>query len=182
MNYEKIHITLNKMNHNNNKPTRKAQVKFGETIAILFIFFILLILGFIFYGRFSAVSASQDVIEQQEIQSVGVSQAITYLSELSCTERNVLEEGCFDLHKVIALNTLGVSQDADPQLRAYYLNLFGSATITITSVFPKGETYVLYNNSKEEFSQGLSSFFPISLKNASDNSYSLAVLSVVIYT
>jgi hypothetical protein len=161
---------------------KKAQIKFGETIAILFIFFVLLVIGFIFYARFAAVSAGQEQIKAQELQSVQTSQAISFLSELACTEFGVVESGCFDLQKVEALAAIGTGPGAsNPFARAYYLQTFGKATIIVRSIYPPGLNATIYDNPKENFTSSSNNFFPIALKNATSGKYSLGVLEVRVY-
>lgn len=161
--------------------SKKGQIKFGETIAILFIFFILLIVGFVFYARFAAVSATQDQVKAQELQSVEVGQAVSFLSELACTDYNVVESGCFDLHKVAALSELGTGPNSNPIARAYYLQTFGKARINVRQIFPPGPDRLIYDNSASNFTSSSNNYFPIALKDSVKDKYYFGVLEVRVF-
>ena len=75
--------------------SKKAQIQMMETIAVLLIFFVILIIGFIFYIRTAGFGQAQKVTKDQELQSIRVSQAISFLPELQCSSKNIIKDNCF---------------------------------------------------------------------------------------
>ena len=159
--------------------SRRAQIKMFETIAILVIFFILLMFGFMFYAR---VQKSSFALEREQtfvLQAVKVSQAIFFLPEVQCSRgRNIPESDCIDLLKLTAASEIILANNAD------YFNLLGYSNIYVEKIYPldSGEnTFILYDFPKNQDNGKISTQFPISLKNPITNKYYFAVLYVDIY-
>ena len=154
---------------------KKAQIKFGETIAILFIFFFLLVIGIIFYVRIKSVSVGREITEMKDVRAVELSQNIAFLPEFQCTEMNVVEASCFDILKISAMekvynNHLG-----------YYSREFGSIKIEVEQLFPPGEILIPYDNTPDNYTQASLSQIPVALYNATSKKYSFGVLRVTAY-
>ncbi|MBU0461888.1 MAG: hypothetical protein KJ574_04860 [Nanoarchaeota archaeon] len=156
---------------------RNAQVKFGETIAILFIFFLLIVVGAVFYVRIKAVSVSREVTEFKDVRAVELSQTISFMPEFQCTEVNVVEPSCFDLYKLKAMEK--VSKDSEN--KAFYLRELGNVLIEILQVYPPGATIVPYNNTPGNFTLASQSNVPISLFNVTGQRYYFGVLRITTY-
>ncbi|MFC1723967.1 hypothetical protein ACFL0V_07565, partial [Nanoarchaeota archaeon] len=88
------------MNYKKTCKKRKAQIKMGETIAILFIFFILLVVGAVFYMNIARSSMKKDIQESYDLKAIELAQVISFLPEVQCTESNVVRASCFDLYKI----------------------------------------------------------------------------------
>jgi hypothetical protein len=157
--------------------TKKAQVRMGETIAILFIFFMLLVVGAVFYVRIKSVSVSRDISEFQDVRAVELSQTISFLPEFQCTEVNVVEPSCFDVYKLLAMET--VSQE--PENKAFYLRELGQVLIEVFKVYPPGGVIVPYNNSPGNFTLASQSNVPIALFNVSSGQYYFGVLRITTF-
>ena len=78
---------------------RKAQIQMGESVAILFIFFILVVFGFVFYMNVMRGSAKVQMEENIQLKAIGIAQKASFLPELQCSEENVRVENCIDLLK-----------------------------------------------------------------------------------
>ncbi|MFQ5475144.1 MAG: hypothetical protein ACE5DM_04875 [Candidatus Nanoarchaeia archaeon] len=156
---------------------RKAQVRMGETIAILFIFFLLLVVGAVFYVKIKAVSVSRDISEFRDVRAVELSQTISFLPEFQCTEVNVVEPGCFDIYKLMAMEK--VSQE--PEHKAFYLRELGQVLIEVIKIYPSGGVIVPYNNSPGNFSLASQSNVPVALFNVSSGQYYFGVLRITTY-
>lgn len=117
-----------------------------ETIAVLFIFFILVILGVVFYAKFQQVSAKQQGEEQIATKALSTTMKVLFLPELTCSHGKAEpEDFCFDLMKVRqAQSPNGVFQQNDD----YYFNLFSYSTISIHQLYPETGQYVLYDRPK----------------------------------
>lgn len=158
--------------------TRKAQVKFGETIAILFIFFLLIVVGAVFYVRIKAVSVSREVTEFQDVKAVELSQTVSFMPEFQCTEVNVIEPSCFDIYKLNAMEKVA----EDPLNKAFYLRALGKVSIEILQIYPPADKIVPYNNSPGNYTAASQSNVPISLFDVTEDEYYFGVLRITTYS
>lgn len=155
----------------------KAQVKMGETIAIMFVFFILLIVGAVFYMNLQRTTVGRDIQQSYELRAVELSQVISFLPELQCTEANVITPSCFDIDKILGLSEVTAT---DKGLMLYDRE-FGQVRIEIDRVYPPAPKIVLYNNTKPDFTSAPITHIPISLFNASSGKRSFGVLEITVY-
>ena len=156
----------------------KAQIRMAETIAILFIFFLMIAFGFIFYAKVQRIQFSETKSKNIDLESIEVTQRVSFLPELQCSSKNVITDNCIDLLKLNALiNKL------TPELKAQlYFNLFKYSNITIIQVYPDvGKRWTLYENIKEDVSSTFTPV-PISLYNATTKKHAFGVLEVHYYS
>ena len=149
----------------------------GETIAILFIFFILLVVGAVFYMNMTRVTVSRDISEFKEQRAVELTQKISFLPEVRCTESNVIEAGCFDLYKLIAMSSISKS----PSGLLLYSREFETTKINVISLYPVYANWTIYEKAKGNFTSASVMNIPISLYNASSDRYHFGVLEVTVY-
>ena len=148
----------------------------GESVAILFIFFILVVFGFVFYMNVMKGAAKVDIEENIQLKAVGIAQKASFLPELQCSQENVRVEDCIDLLKLEA--AAGLLEENN----VYYYDVFEFSTIRVEEVFPEpGNEWLLYNNTLTEYSNKLSTFIPVSLFNPASKMYDFGVLSVEVY-
>ncbi len=117
---------------------KKAQIRMTETIAVLFIFFILVVLGIVFYYRYQQVSLKEQQEELLAARAMDTTLRVLFLPELLCTKGNAEpEDNCFDVLKL---------KNADFS-SSYYFNLFSYANITVYKIYPGEEekAYYLYD-------------------------------------
>jgi hypothetical protein len=156
----------------------KSQIKMGETIAIMFVFFILLVVGAVFYMNLQRTSAQQEIATSYQLREVELSQVISFLPEAQCTESNVVKASCFDLYKLIALSKIATS----PEGIALYSNEFGTTAIQLIKVYPPGGNWTLYYNPRANFSGAEVMNIPIALYNTTSDKYYFGVLEIRTYT
>jgi hypothetical protein len=156
---------------------KRAQIKMGETIAIMFVFFVLLIVGAVFYMNLQRTTVKREIAEAYELRAVELAQIISFLPEAQCTESNVVKASCFDIYKMIGLSNVSAS----PKGKTLYSREFGTTTIKLIKMYPTGGEWVLYNNSKENFTSAPVSHIPIMLFNTTSDKYYFGVLEVTIY-
>ena len=91
-----------------------------ETIAVMFIFFILLSLGIVFYAKYSQGQAQAAEHERFGNKAMDMTLQAVFLPELICTNAEAeTESNCMDLQKLEYINaTNGLSGDE------YYFSLF----------------------------------------------------------
>ncbi|MBW2967494.1 hypothetical protein KY362_03335 [Candidatus Woesearchaeota archaeon] len=149
----------------------------GETIAIMFIFFILLIVAAVFYMNVQRSTAVREIGEAYELRSVELSQIISFLPEVQCTEFNIVQASCFDLYKMMAMSAVR----QDPKVQDLYMREFGTTTIRLVEVYPAEAEWVLYDNAAEHFTSAPITHIPISLYNATADEFYFGVLEITTY-
>src|SRR3989338_11111792 len=85
--------------------TKKAQIQMGETIGVVFVFMILVTLGFIFYGFVAKTGAQEKQQENVQLDAVKKAQIISSLPELQCSEDNDVTENCVDYYRLTVANS-----------------------------------------------------------------------------
>jgi len=81
---------------------KRAQIQINETIIVLFIFFMLVIFGIVFFARIQKVNIQAEQKSLQNLDLIKVSQIISSLPELSCSIGNVQTDDCYDIMKLEA--------------------------------------------------------------------------------
>jgi len=157
---------------------KDAQVKMGETVAIMFVFFLLLIVGAVFYMNLQRTTVTREIGEAQEMRAVEIAQIISFLPEAQCTESNVIKASCFDLYKLRGLAKVA----STPQGINLYSNEFGTTTINLVQLYPPGGDLVIYNNPKSNFTSAPVTNIPIMLFNTTSDKYYFGVLSIKTYS
>ena len=152
---------------------KKAQIQIGETIAVLFVFFILIVIGFIFYGRVIIGNIESQKEESTQLHSVTIAQRAMFLPELQCSE-DIVEEitGCFDIFKINA------SKDVLGQNSRYYYDLFEFSNITIKQIYPNENTWPIYSRKIENFESRFVTNVPISIYDPITRRYGFGILTV----
>ena len=125
--------------------SKKAQIRMTETVAILFIFFVLVLFGIIFYYKFQQISLQDKQEELLAARAMDTTLRVLFLPELSCTNGDTEpEDNCIDMAKLRHAKATFTEK-----LNAYYFDIFSYARITVHRTFPDPqETYELYLKEK----------------------------------
>jgi|SaaInlLV_10m_DNA_2_1039722.scaffolds.fasta_scaffold00029_8 hypothetical protein len=116
---------------------RKSQLKIGESILVLMIFFILLVLGLIFYAKIQVHLNEEEKDKYQAKRIIDMALAVKFLPELQCSTQATEEFDCIDLAKLESFEKV-VGENLLYQ--RYYAQLFPNAKIIINQSFsPRGE-------------------------------------------
>lgn len=159
------------------KMSGKSQIQMGELVAVLFIFFILVAFGFVFYMNTIKSSSKVESEENIQLKAISIAQKASFLPELQCSEENVKTESCIDLYKLNALS--GILEENN----IYYYDIFEFSSIWVEEKFPETDNkWILYNNIPADYNSKLSTFIPVSLFDAISKSYNFGVLAVEVYT
>ena len=137
----------------------------SETIAVLFIFFVLIIFGIIFYYNYQKVAIAEKQEELLGARAMDTTLRSLFLPELQCTVQDAEpEENCIDLMKLRHADA--VFQE---YMSEYYFEIFSYAKISIVQVFPVEEneetTYVLYDKPKPEYTRKEPTYFVVALRD-----------------
>ena len=176
------------------KPFRKrGQLHITETIAVLFIFFILIVFAIIFYYQYQKVSLKE---KQQELlgqRAVKTTLKTIFLPELICSRGDAEpEDNCFEVSKLEKAGGLMQQHTVD-----YYFNIFSYANITVHQIYPENEAKIFKIYTKEitktisdgkvvpGWSNRETSLFVVTLKEdrfEGEPSYGFGYLKVEVYS
>ncbi len=168
----------------------KAQMKTGETIIVLIIFFILLAGGMVFYAKIQTYTLAKKQEELQEQSAITLANRIRHLAEISCTIDGSVIFDCYDLVKLTALQTTietsvsGSSAIETSALYYYYrTNVFQNSRVVVISVYPEQEEVVLYDFGFAEQSTAALPFrIPVTLYDPRDSTYNFGYITIEVYT
>ena len=177
----------NKSGHKKNRRflnvrSKSAQMQMTETIAVIFIFFVLVLFGLIFYFKYQQVALKEEQQELLGARAMDTTLQALFMPELICSRGNAEpEDNCFDMLKVASAS--GIFQE---HLTDYYFNLFGYANISIQPIYPQTqEAFILYDKPKPEFISKEPTFFVVTLRNDLEteglSTYGFGYLIVEVY-
>jgi len=112
---------------------KKGQLHISETIAVLFIFFVLVVFGLIFYFKYTQYALKEEQNQLSTARAIRTTSKVLFLPELACTRGSAEpEDDCIDVMKLRQLNAT-----INRHLQEYYYNMFGYAKISVVKVYPK---------------------------------------------
>jgi hypothetical protein len=159
----------------------KAQVKMFETIAVLVVFFFLLIFGASFYFVLQKSSIEKEAIKTIQLRSIQTTQKVSYLPELDCTQVGIQVENCFDAIKLKKFSDMLNDEETGERIRLDYFNVFGYSTVNVRSIFPVEQEFLLYNKTMEDYTTMYKNNLPLTIFNPILNTYSFGVVEVTVY-
>jgi len=146
------------------KKMKRAQIRMGESIAVMFIFFLLIIAGFIFYSKIEKRNIGLEKDESADLRAIETAQVVSFLPEIQCIQENVQVYNCFDILKIIGMK--GVTENN----KLYYYDLLQYSNITIEQVYPNSvSSWNIYSNVREDWKKKISTQIPVALFNATGN-------------
>lgn len=170
---------INTQNH------KKGQIHISETIAVLFIFFILVVFGILFYYKYQQSAIMEERQQLLADRAIKTTLKVISLPELLCTKGNAEPlENCIDMMKLRELNETFYNHLTD-----YYFSVFSYAKIKVVQLYPlPGESWVLYDKKKplNESQDYENTFFVVTLRdeaNGVDNTqYGFGYVEVGVYS
>ena len=160
------------------KMRRKSQIQIGETIAVLAVFFILIVIGFVFYTKVFKGSVELQREESRQLKAVEIAQRASFLPEVQCSDENIVIDNCIDIYKLEA------AAEGTPSIiknnEIFYFDRLQFSDISIQKIYPGSDSWVLYNESLGEgnFTSKISTNIPIALFNPAEKTYSFGVMKV----
>lgn len=113
---------------------RKGQIGIQETMLVVFVFFIILIIGMILFFRVSISSSEAEIEEYNEFKFKQLIDVIPNMPELKYSRYGIEDVWCIDLLKARAFSEISDKYD------------FGFKRITINS----SDTIILYDNPAQQ--------------------------------
>ena len=157
---------------------KKAQVQIGETIAVLFVFFILIIIGFIFYVKVIKGNIETETEELSQLRSVGIAQRVMFLPELQCSEDNIIIDNCVDKLK------LDSAQNIMKENEIHYFDLLEFSEVSITQIYPDATNYPnrgkwpIYSRKVVDYKNKFVTNVPISIYDPLTRKNSFGILTI----
>ena len=155
---------------------KKSQIQIGETIAVLFVFFILIVIGFVFYISIVKSNVESEGEELSQLASIQVVQKVTSMPELQCSQDVVKEEpNCIDVLK------LGAAKKVISENPAYYFDLFGFGEINVKDIYPNPDSPLvnIYSNNVQDYKNKFVTNFPVSLYDPIEKTSKFGILTIV---
>jgi hypothetical protein len=155
------------------KRQKKAQLQMTETVAVLVVFFILLMFGLLFYTRFQRSALDEQRAEFASERAITVSLTAMLLPELRCSKGdNVPVRDCIDLYK------LNIAQQKMHDEQDYYFDLFGYARVSVREYYPGTGNHILYENLHPDATVNVKTPIPVALYDPVQRSYRFGVLTI----
>ncbi len=144
------------------KPLKKqAQIRMAETIAILFIFFILVALGISFYAKYREVSFEESKEEMVQARAIRTTLKALFLPEVICSRGDAEpEENCVDM-----LKARHFQEALHDEFNETYFELFSFSKISIQELYPNNQELVLYDSPKLDIKKKENTFFIVALRD-----------------
>ena len=173
---------------------KKAQMHLSETIAVLFIFFVLVFFGLVFYYKYQEVAFKAKQEEYLGARAMDTTLKALFMPELICSRgESEPEDNCVDMMKVDTAAVV-IRNNLD-----YYFDLFSYANITLTQVYPLPsdpayKPIIIYEKEKvviddlgnkvPNWQRRESTFFVVTMKDERSGipQYSLGYLVVEVYS
>ena len=154
---------------------KKSQIQMGETIAVLFVFFVLILIGLIFYVKIIKGNIESDKEEASQLRAIGIAQRVMFLPELQCSEDNIIKDNCIDIWKLDSAKN--IMKDNEP----YYYDLLEFSDVKVVPIYPPGLELNLYSRKLENTNKFVTNV-PISLYNPNTRRYAFGVLTIETYS
>jgi hypothetical protein len=140
---------------------KKAQIRLTETIAVLFIFFILVGLGISFYAKYQTIAFEEQREEILQAKAIRTTLKSLFLPELLCSRGDAEpEDNCIDMLKAKNFET-----NLEDEFTGYYFDVFSFANITLHQIYPNEQKITLYENIKPDFENKENTFFIVTLRD-----------------
>ncbi len=159
------------------RKNKKSQIKMFETIAVLVVFFFLIVFGVSFYFVMQRSSYNRQVERNSQLISVEMTQKISDIPELDCALAGIQIDNCIDK---IKLQSLSLVMNESLK-KASYFELLGYSKIYVRTVYPEFAKYDLYELEPENFISAYRNQIPVALYDPIERKFEFAVLEVTTY-
>ena len=158
---------------------KKSQIKLFESLAVLVVFFFLLVFGISFYFVLQKASINRQLTQQEELKFIQLVQKVSTLPELECSEVGIQLDNCIDILRLKTMQSLLVSSAA---VRQKYYDIFGFSRIVVEKIYPEESERITLIDQQRSTSNNATAFdvvqVPLALYNPLDKSFSFGVLEV----
>lgn len=157
---------------------RRAQIKMFETIAILVVFFFLLIGGSAFYFGAQRSALQKEKVKASEQIAFNTVLNMLYMPELDCSFLATQRDNCID--KVKLMEFKGLFERSERALTDYF-GVFGYSTVAVSEEYPSASETVVYENVPDEYASSITSLNPVLLFDPLKEEYAFGIIEVTVY-
>ncbi len=155
--------------------SKRSQIEMGESIAIIFIFIVLIGFGLIFYMNIMKGTTALKKEEGSQLQTIEVIQKIAFLPELQCSGASIIKQNCMDIFK------LDAAEQIIWENQLHYYDILGYSSVFIEEIYPyPTRNWVIYNNSLEG-AEKKATYKPILLYDPTDKLYHFGLVEIGVY-
>lgn len=148
-----------------------------ETMAVLFIFFILVGLGIVFYYKYSQVALKQEHQQLLAARAMDTTLRVLFLPEFLCTKGEAEpDDNCIDVMKLNHLDEI-ISKNQD-----YYYNIFTYSKVSVQELYPGNRTWTIYEKEKPEGKSKEPTYFVVALRDDIAGQYGFGYITVEVYS
>ncbi|MBW2996271.1 hypothetical protein KY332_03150 [Candidatus Woesearchaeota archaeon] len=152
----------------------KGQIKMFESIAVLVVFFILLMFGLMFYSQVQKASFQREMEQIRIEKAIDTAQRVFFLPELNCIGTHDVD--CLDELK------LENAESIIKENSVYYQDIFGFSNVEIQKIYPESiDSWQLYDVPRPKYTGIISVQFPVSLYDPIEDLYSFGILYIDVY-
>ncbi len=159
---------------------KKGQVHLTETIAVIFIFFVLVLFGLIFYYKYQQIDFKEKQEELLASRAMETTIRTLFLPELLCSRGAAeSEDNCIDLAKVRPAN------QAFQDHINYYFEIFSYAEVTLQEVYPDpSQNWTIYSKLKGNWTKREPTYFVVTLRDEAQGeiNYRYGYLKVEVFS
>lgn len=160
-------------------PYKKSQLQMIETIAVLAVFFVVAILGYLFYSNILKSNLEHGIEESAHLNAIRTAQMASLLPEIQCSSKNAAVNGCIDLLKLEA--ALDIIQKSENE--GYYFDKFGFSKIRIQEIYPDAkDVSLVYDRQMKDYARKIAINIPVSLFDPFENRYTFGLMTVEAYS
>ena len=138
---------------------KKAQIQIFETIAVVLVFFILIAVGFILYGKFVRSDLETLKEESSQSKSIAIAQRTMFMPELQCSVNNIITDNCIDKLKMESAQKIISANEI------YYYDLLEFSEIKVRQVYPSDENWEIYSRKTKDYRSNFTTYVPITIYN-----------------
>src|SRR3989338_5677999 len=117
---------------------RKGQLQIQETILVLFIFIVILVLGMVFFYRFSLQGLEENKLDNERLKFNTMLSTVPEMAEITCSIYSQ-EVNCIDVYKLLAFKNIYYNKPKEVKttlvLRSpvslYYIDKYGIGEIVM---------------------------------------------------
>ncbi|MBT6995368.1 hypothetical protein HN865_03440 [Candidatus Woesearchaeota archaeon] len=135
---------------------RKGQTGINETILVMFVFFVILMLGMVLFFQFSMSSSRKEIEEYQEFKFKQLISVVPSMNELKYSKLGIDDEWCIDLLKARAFSSISDSYNFGRKKISIYSSedivLYDKISSRATSIRVVNSPVCIYDPRTELFS------------------------------
>jgi hypothetical protein len=126
---------------------KKSQISMNEVIVVMFIFFVILLIGLIFYFKSQVSSVKSDIESVSDTELKNIMDKVTAMPELRCSQEEFKDDVCFDYNSFMSFKAFAGAEEN----KAYYFGLFKNSRIRLEYLGGEVSVSGLFGTSYDSF-------------------------------